>query len=140
MKSHAAMCCGEEGGRRPRPRGRRQRGEGESEIVLTNSSGLPQLMDVVHRAAVRKGKVAAIINQGHHKGKLQVIDIQAKSRGEHWRSAVAPAVEGAGVGNSAWVAVLALAHVGCGRTKVTCGMAAEGGSVRRRDLGIFAHM
>ena len=106
-----------DGGRVRRPRGRRQRGDGECEVVLVNSSGLPQLIDTAVVAARRGGKVAVILNQEHHKDCSQVIDMQAKLKSMHWRAAIAPATVGSGGGNSAGVAILSPQHVGCGRIK-----------------------
>ena len=81
--------------KRTKRRGRRQRKEVAWEIVMVPPSGLRQLMDVVRKAAMRKGSAVAIINQEHHRDKTQLADMQAMLRKAHWRMAAAPAVEGA---------------------------------------------
>ena len=115
--AYTARDLGGGQGRRQRPRGRRQRGQGRCEVIMVNSSGMPQLLGVVQKANERKGKVGAILCQEHHAGEGQVGDVQAALREAHWRAAIAPATVGEGGGRSAGVAVLAPSHIGCGRIK-----------------------
>ena len=117
VQAYRAKDDTRQGDRPSRGRGRRQRGEATCEVIMINSSGLPQLLDTVDVAARRGGKVAAILNQEHHKSDQQVADMQSKLRSMHWRAAIAPATVGEGGGNSAGVAILAPLHVGCGRIK-----------------------
>ena len=114
VQAHNAIDVTKQG-RPPKTRGRRQRGEEISEVIMINSSGLPQLLDTVDVAAKRGGKVVAILHQEQQRGILQVADMQSRLRNMRWRTAVAPATTGEWGGNSASVAIVTPLHVGCGR-------------------------
>ena len=94
-------------------RGKRQRGTNYSEVITINSSGFPQLQEML-QAKGRSRKTVVVLAQEHHRKDVQVPDMQAAVRRHGWKGAIVPAATGEGGGAAAGVAIFTAAHVPCG--------------------------
>ena len=103
----------EETGKKKKRRGKRQRGNNFSEVITVNSSGLPQLQELLEVKGKAKGAVV-VLAQEHHRRGAQVADLQASARRSGWKGTVVPATAGEGGGAAAGVAVFTAAHVPSG--------------------------
>ena len=101
------------GDKRKKRRGKRQRGTNFSEIITINSSGFPQLRQLLEARGRTEGSVV-VLAQEHHRKEAQVLDVQAVARKNGWKGTIVPAVAGEGGGSAAGVAIFTAAHVPCG--------------------------
>ena len=91
------------GDKRKKRRGKRQRGTNFSEIITINSSGFPQLRQLLEARGRTEGSVV-VLAQEHHRKEAQVLDVQAVARKNGWKGTSVPAVVGEGGGSVAGVA------------------------------------